>query len=970
MIKNQCLEIKIGDEYLSKVECIENFEKSFFSEIYLKAFKSIEEIVKNNAEKEKVIDYENYNNIIAFTGERGTGKTSAMLSVAEALKSKDSKENKNSNFMKENSNFNLDGYKFLGLKVIDPSHFQKNSNIIEIILAKMFESFKKLVEENEDKKNGKKREVLENFEKVFKDIKIISKGGGADGEAIDALLNMSASSNLKGNLEKLIKSYLEFVGPEEKRKILVLEIDDLDLNTKYGYKMIEQIRKYLIIKNVVILMAVKIEQLSLVIEKNTRKEFKELIEAGQIGNEKINLMSDKYLKKLIPLERRLYMPELEIKSESKMIKIINKDKNGKLKESEEEIIDKKVRSLIYHKTGMEFIDGKYIVPNNLRDLINIVSFLEKIPDLKEEDNDKKTMTNNFLLWKEYIFEIWIKKYLSINQQQILKELYERDIEEKNKYIINKIEGLYELLRKDDKFRIRRENNGKPINSEKYTNSELEYQDIINLNNNPKNICLGDVLFVLDKVKKYKVELQDQRFICAIKMVYSIMLSEIYDINEYEEEVRIIKESFDKKISKEKLEQKLKILKEIFTKKISDIELEIIKEIFNKEITEGEIEDEVEKKIRSGEENKEIVEKLLIIIKIFEKNKFEDIFEEEITEEKIKKKLKGLINFSNYKKLLGGYLYHLNTKQFMRGLNSGTQEETTKRIPRDRMVVPVKEIVSLNSEFNETIKELTKVNENKGLGKDELFKFFDIFRIKTNKIYYKKTIRLEKEIFGEKINIEELKDGEKIEFDVLGFLYNVKKGDFYIRNIEILENIFNRNYQGSTSTDFLDHLILFKDYYKEEIKLGFSGGTINLFKEKDTITFIEKVVNILDENENLKKEFNKLMSSEKKIDIKLIKESLLELKKGDEFVQKQALKKFIKAVKEEIGNGIKDTVSRKKSKEILDKLEEIKYVSFINYYDKNGALSGEGEKVYGKKSEIIEKHIKVLKDYFKAEGTEE
>ena len=388
MIKNQCLEIKIGDEYLSKVECIENFEKSFFSEIYLKAFKSVEEIVKNNSEKEEFIGYENYNNIIAFTGERGTGKTSTMLSVSKVLK------NNKYNEFTEDLNKELNKYKFIGLDVIDPSHFQKNSNIIKIILAKMFQKFKKEVEKGNS--NNKKREVLKNFEKVSKDIKIIEKDGSVDGETIDDLLKMSASSDLKGHLEKLIKLYLDFIDSEENKKILIIEIDDLDLNTKHGYEMIEQIRKYLIIKNVVILMAVKIEQLSLVVERNTRLEFKELINAGQIGNDRLKTMVDKYLKKLIPLERRLYMPELEIESETKTIKIIRDNEEEKPKE---EIIDKKVRSLIYYKTGMEFIDGKYIVPNNLRDLINIISLLEKMPNLTEEERKNKTMTNNFLLWK-------------------------------------------------------------------------------------------------------------------------------------------------------------------------------------------------------------------------------------------------------------------------------------------------------------------------------------------------------------------------------------------------------------------------------------------------------------------------------------------------------------------------------------------------------------------------------------------
>ena len=62
--------------------------------------------------------------------------------------------------------------------------------------------------------------------------------------------------------------------------------------------MSEQIRKYLILPNVIIFMAIKIEQLKLGIEEKNRKDFKNVI-AGKLNSDNVNCvisdMSQRYL---------------------------------------------------------------------------------------------------------------------------------------------------------------------------------------------------------------------------------------------------------------------------------------------------------------------------------------------------------------------------------------------------------------------------------------------------------------------------------------------------------------------------------------------------------------------------------------------------------------------------------------------------------------------------------------------------
>lgn len=79
------------------------------------------------------IDYNN--NIFAFVGERGTGKTSCMISVTGMLTDKD----------KINMDMSLypsiDKVKFETIDLIDPAYFDKSHNLPSLFLAKLYKKF-------------------------------------------------------------------------------------------------------------------------------------------------------------------------------------------------------------------------------------------------------------------------------------------------------------------------------------------------------------------------------------------------------------------------------------------------------------------------------------------------------------------------------------------------------------------------------------------------------------------------------------------------------------------------------------------------------------------------------------------------------------------------------------------------------------------------------------------------------------
>ncbi|MEZ7820893.1 MAG: hypothetical protein QMB51_01135, partial [Patescibacteria group bacterium] len=200
---------------------------------------------------------------------------------------------------------------------------------------------------------------------------------------------IAGTTDFKKHIIDLVNDYLKFINSNCDNNVLILEIDDIDLNTKYAYEMIEQIRKYFILPNVIIFMAVKMEQLSEIIEKNLAEEFRILIEKNQMHFDEIKNMSEKYLEKLIPLERRLYLNNLDNADLNIKLEIIDKGKQFEHNKQEKLMtIEATVRELIYRRTGMMFFKPKtswsYIVPRNLRELIAFVVYLYNLKEINKD----------------------------------------------------------------------------------------------------------------------------------------------------------------------------------------------------------------------------------------------------------------------------------------------------------------------------------------------------------------------------------------------------------------------------------------------------------------------------------------------------------------------------------------------------------------------------------------------------------
>ncbi len=388
------LRIKLGSNYQLIVETkVNDINESPFKNVYFKAFELVDEIIFNGEayinqdSKSYVIPY-TYNNIIAFTGDRGVGKTSAKVTFSNMLKNQIVPNSSKSDFVE---NVAFKNKSFYLTKIVDPSLFNDNSNIMEVVISHLFSN---LIDElkgngcniNESDKSA----VISAFEKVFKNVKttIKTKNEIYRDDPIEALMSLSSASDLQKNMQDLIKKYLKFVNKD----FLVIQIDDIDLHTKQAHEMAEMLRKYLTQPNVIVLMALNPEQLEEVVYQQFLNDYKGILDTLKSDNfeseRKINEIrgiTTRYMEKFLPVDRRIHLPTLKELAINSSVILYCKN-NDKEIYCERDSLEELIMELIYVKTGLITYESErhtyLFMPKNLREFIYLVEKLVSMQTIK------------------------------------------------------------------------------------------------------------------------------------------------------------------------------------------------------------------------------------------------------------------------------------------------------------------------------------------------------------------------------------------------------------------------------------------------------------------------------------------------------------------------------------------------------------------------------------------------------------
>lgn len=436
-VKNaKIIEIKYGHEHRILVDDNIYDRQKFFYPVYRQSMQLVNEIHSyqkckcigddpNSSVKDTILN--SYpNNLIMYCADRGSGKSSAMLSFGNALNNiHQASEKKKSGY----SDFwgDLTNCSFSVLDAIDPTTLCEKEAIMTIILSRLFLAMRQEMKlrDKDERRNtdeygssfdSSRYELIRRFRKCYKFVNVIN-GSTKEKEyseeegdgSLEELASLGDSSMLKEEFHELVKLYLQNKYETKKidDKYLVIQIDDADLNTRMSYDIIEDIRKYCIVPNVIILMAVNMNQMHHVIEQYFTNEYSSLLQLeGFIGSDDIKQMTVKYVNKVMPVSHQINLPQIDnfIKNGSLQL-TVKYIKPGSEKDMEyrdmlryydngepDQIMDyqERILRLIYRKTGVAMVKpDSYthnFMPQKMRELTHFLSFMCSLPDLKQDLN--------------------------------------------------------------------------------------------------------------------------------------------------------------------------------------------------------------------------------------------------------------------------------------------------------------------------------------------------------------------------------------------------------------------------------------------------------------------------------------------------------------------------------------------------------------------------------------------------------
>ena len=364
------------------------------------------------AQYKEYADFLSINNVIAFCADRGNGKTSAMLSFSKIFCESESQLRENE-FLSDTKY--LRDHTYVVLSSIDPTNIEPDGSFLSTIITRMFFYFQQ-AERNRTiprfyacsdqefhSKEKERSDLLKQFQKCFSDVEILHNGDRksdwtADG--LERIAELSDSTNLRSALRDLVKMYLDYlVNP---KAYLILSIDDADTNIELGYQILEDIRKYLTIPRVIILMATNMIQMETVVEQSYLERYKTGLSFSDKGSmitiARCHEAAELYLEKVIPGSRRIYLPSLESAFTSDFNPVTVDYGKGLLLDTDYQT---QLLDFLHKKTGLVFLPANGYVhnflPTNFRELSHFLSYFGSLSDCENPFFEEDAMDIRILI---------------------------------------------------------------------------------------------------------------------------------------------------------------------------------------------------------------------------------------------------------------------------------------------------------------------------------------------------------------------------------------------------------------------------------------------------------------------------------------------------------------------------------------------------------------------------------------------
>lgn len=528
----------LGNERVPVVEK-RNFGDSIFRDEYQKGLRILSDYLHDKND--------NALRVIAFCGDRGTGKTSCMSSFANLI----CNYSQNDTFIKGvlGEDNLVSKEKFLQLPLLDPSYFDSDYNLLEFVMGLLYN----FLEQREEKSGDcyKYSHLFSLLERVKRGIFHLHSDKAEKFDKLSEIRSLSLSMNLRIEIRKLIQEILK----EMKLSRLLLLIDDIDLNLTEAYNMAEHIRKYLNFPECIMLMATKEEQLQKAVELAIRAEAL----SGQISipwefnrpwnDSEFAEMAKRYIGKLLPYGSRVSINDVSTLVDSP-IEVFDRDNkkiyaNTSVKEAVVELIFQRTRYLFYNTKG----GSSRIIPYNLRQLFQLLGLLVNLPEIGEAP---EVHLSNKQVFKNYFYNVWtqrlsdsdrakVQEWINLTPDRALNKTlcaYLADTGLKNVGVQVMREGSPSrhyvregLLSRDYSTPFEYEN-GDGLNVETSTDSGIGSQILSSISDKENfsyNVSTGDLFYLINLFEKDDLSEEQANMLFFIKNHYSIRLYENYDL---------------------------------------------------------------------------------------------------------------------------------------------------------------------------------------------------------------------------------------------------------------------------------------------------------------------------------------------------------------------------------------------------------------------------------------------------------
>ena len=400
--------------------------------------KEILELIVRNAEiirqkKQGVSFYDLYGygcNILAISGNRGQGKTSTMLSLAGWLQ----------NNANKTSDEGLCNASFLTLDPIDPTILEAGQNPLTLIVSRMYQKVEEAWTQARDFVNrrdyaeSEKNAIINLFQSCLNEINAIKYPKTDKQPSLYEMQELSDSAKLKKNLYDLAEEVLSFCDTTSAgRKYLVVQLDDTDFQIERSYEILDDIRKYLTLPNVIILMATDLEILYDVVAQHFFDKMSVAYSNKLISSEDLQIQTRKYLDKLIPPTHVVNLPQIDqlLMSDPEALQLQFTENDAEvLPESSGLSLTDLLFRLLYEKTGIMLLDaknGSFFIPSTLRglmQLLNLLSAMENFQSPEEHgtwdrnrvistlEKQMEIQEKNLNYFESYFMTSWMNSKLS------------------------------------------------------------------------------------------------------------------------------------------------------------------------------------------------------------------------------------------------------------------------------------------------------------------------------------------------------------------------------------------------------------------------------------------------------------------------------------------------------------------------------------------------------------------------------